>query len=189
MDIGNEPPGAYGDAADGSRWVAAAMLVKQIVRDELGAVAARVKRLAAQALQTRYGMTATTGTTGHGLADLTGAARNVVRAAGETGSGHSASDRSVPQRRPFDGATAATAQDLDADLAAWLEPAASRPRIGVLGEVRVEAPGQPPADRQSFYAEIAVLLAVMGTRGVSAAELEGRCGRAGRSPPPAAGWR
>src|SRR5690606_23392995 len=47
---------------------------------------------------------------------------------------------------------------LDDDLAAWRQRDPSRPRIGILGPVTVEAPGIQPEQRQRFHAEIIVYL-------------------------------
>ncbi|AEV86773.1 Otogelin [Actinoplanes sp. SE50] len=63
------------------------------------------------------------------------------------------------QRPPVDG-------DLDADLRAWHNQDPTRPLISILGPVAVTAPGTEP-DRRRFYAEIVVLLAGRGTRGIT----------------------
>ncbi|GAA2910563.1 hypothetical protein GCM10010443_86950 [Actinoplanes cyaneus] len=59
-----------------------------------------------------------------------------------------------------------TDPDLDADLQAWHEQDPSRPLISILGPVTVTAPGTEP-DRRRFYAEIVVLLAGRGARGIT----------------------
>ena len=56
---------------------------------------------------------------------------------------------------------------LDDDLSAWTDADPGRPRIAILGPVTVRAPGQQPAERLRFYAEIIVYLAVRGARGAS----------------------
>ena len=70
-------------------------------------------------------------------------------------------------RRPVD-------TDLDADLADWHAPTLghARPRIGVLGPVTVEAPGEAPEDRERFFAEIVVFLASRGNRGAAPDQLD-----------------
>ncbi|WP_328384190.1 LysM peptidoglycan-binding domain-containing protein (plasmid) [Micromonospora zamorensis] len=57
---------------------------------------------------------------------------------------------------------------LDSDLRAWKEQDPTRPRIGVLGQVTVAAPGPAPDQRRRFHAEIIVYLAARGARGASA---------------------
>jgi hypothetical protein len=61
---------------------------------------------------------------------------------------------------------------LDTDAAAWFDVEPSRPRIGVLGQVQIEAPGTPPPNRLRFHGEIIVYLAARGARGATAAQLE-----------------
>ncbi|MEU7802754.1 LysM peptidoglycan-binding domain-containing protein [Micromonospora arborensis] len=61
-----------------------------------------------------------------------------------------------------------TDPQLDADLRAWREQDTTRPRIGVLGQVTVAAPGPAPDQRRRFHAEIIVYLAARGVRGASA---------------------
>jgi len=61
---------------------------------------------------------------------------------------------------------------LDSDLRAWLDRDPSRPRIGVLGPVTIDAPGPRPEHRQRFHAEIIVYLAQRGARGADRARLE-----------------
>lgn len=61
---------------------------------------------------------------------------------------------------------------LDADLAAWTDGDTTRPRIGILGPVQIDAPGRRPKDRHRFYGEFIVYLASRGARGSTAAQLE-----------------
>ncbi|HLT11164.1 MAG TPA: peptidoglycan-binding protein, partial [Micromonosporaceae bacterium] len=61
---------------------------------------------------------------------------------------------------------------LDDDLAAWRQRDPSRPRIGILGPVTVEAPGIQPEQRQRFHAEIIVYLAQRGARGADRDQLD-----------------
>ncbi|MEV4210173.1 LysM peptidoglycan-binding domain-containing protein [Micromonospora sp. NPDC049662] len=60
---------------------------------------------------------------------------------------------------------------LDSDLRAWREQDRSRPRIGILGQVVVDAPGPVPDQRRRFHAELIVYLAQRGARGASAEQL------------------
>lgn len=60
---------------------------------------------------------------------------------------------------------------LDADVRSWREQDSSRPRIGVLGTVEVDAPGPVPDQRRRFHAELIVYLAQRGARGASAEQL------------------
>ncbi len=60
---------------------------------------------------------------------------------------------------------------LDADLAAWNDAEKTRPCIGILGSVVVEAPGFVPDERLRFYAEVVVFLAQRGRRGATAEEI------------------
>jgi hypothetical protein len=62
--------------------------------------------------------------------------------------------------------------DLGADLQDWYAPGSGRPRIGILGPVEVDAPGQQPPDRLRFYREIVVYLSSRGARGATAAQLD-----------------
>ncbi|MEU1813195.1 LysM peptidoglycan-binding domain-containing protein [Micromonospora aurantiaca (nom. illeg.)] len=59
---------------------------------------------------------------------------------------------------------------LDADVAAWAADV-TRPRIGILGPVQIEAPGQVPANRSRFWGEVIVYLAARGTRGATGPQL------------------
>lgn len=61
--------------------------------------------------------------------------------------------------------------NLDADLAAWHEQDQTRPRIGVLGPVTVDAPGPAPDQRRRFHAEIITFLAARGVRGATGDQL------------------
>jgi hypothetical protein len=62
---------------------------------------------------------------------------------------------------------------LEADLRDWYDPGCfDRPRLSVLGPVRVDAPGQAPADRRRFYAEVVTYLAIRGRRGATPSQLE-----------------
>lgn len=56
---------------------------------------------------------------------------------------------------------------LDADLAAWWDPASTRPKVTLLGPIRVRAQGTLPADRprEAFHAEVVAYL-VTRPRGV-----------------------
>lgn len=60
---------------------------------------------------------------------------------------------------------------LDADLKAWRDQDPTRPRIGILGPVTVDAPGPVPDLRRRFHAEIIVFLAQRGARGVTGDQL------------------
>ncbi|SHN19304.1 hypothetical protein SAMN05443668_103563 [Cryptosporangium aurantiacum] len=72
--------------------------------------------------------------------------------------------RSAVPRNPDD--------TLDGDLAAWLGADPTRPRIGILGPVSLEAPGTQPRQRQRFHAEVAVYLAGCGSRGATPDRLD-----------------
>jgi hypothetical protein len=61
---------------------------------------------------------------------------------------------------------------LDRDLHAWQDDDPTRPRIGVLGPVTIDAPGPRPEHRQRFHAEIIVYLAQRSARGADRARLE-----------------
>ncbi|MFF0097715.1 LysM peptidoglycan-binding domain-containing protein [Micromonospora sp. NPDC005257] len=61
--------------------------------------------------------------------------------------------------------------DLDTDLRSWREQDPTRPRIGVLGSVVVDAPGPVPDQRRRFHGELIVYLAQRGARGASAEQL------------------
>lgn len=60
---------------------------------------------------------------------------------------------------------------LDTDLAAWHADDPGRPRIGVLGPVRIDAPGVPPEQRQRLHAELVVYLAQRAEHGADAESL------------------
>ena len=60
---------------------------------------------------------------------------------------------------------------LTADLQAWLDRDATRPRIGILGPVTLEA-GEAPEERRRAIAEVIVYLAQRGARGVDPAAME-----------------
>src|SRR5690606_804419 len=61
---------------------------------------------------------------------------------------------------------------LDADLRAWHQGEAGRPRIGVLGPVIVDAAGPPPQAHRRLHAELVVYLAQRGSRGADAGSLD-----------------
>ena len=61
---------------------------------------------------------------------------------------------------------------LDADLRAWRDATSTRPRIGILGPVTVDAPGPRPDERQRFHAEVIVYLAQRGARGADREQLD-----------------
>jgi hypothetical protein len=61
--------------------------------------------------------------------------------------------------------------DLDDDLSAWYADDPGRPRVGVLGPVRVDAHGVPPESRRLLHAELIVYLAARGLSGADAATL------------------
>jgi hypothetical protein len=56
---------------------------------------------------------------------------------------------------------------LDTDLRAWHDADPTRPRIAILGNVTVHAPGPLPDERVRFYAEIITYLATRGQRGAT----------------------
>lgn len=60
---------------------------------------------------------------------------------------------------------------LDSDLAAWYADDPGRPRIGVLGPVRVDATGPLPETRRRLHAELIVFLAQRGPDGADAGTL------------------
>jgi len=88
-----------------------------------------------------------------------------VPAAGVNGHSHLAT-AAATARRPLPDDPA-----LDADLAAWNDAEKTRPCIGILGPVTVEAPGFIPDERLRFYAELVVFLAQRGRRGATAEEI------------------
>lgn len=61
--------------------------------------------------------------------------------------------------------------DLDDDLRDWYVEDPGRPRVSVLGEVRVDAHGVPPTSRRRLHAELIVYLAQRSARGADAALL------------------
>lgn len=79
------------------------------------------------------------------------------------------SGREVPY--PVPGSRAVVADPLDDDLRAWHEQDSTRPRIGILGPVTVATPGQEPANRRTFHAEIIVFLANCGSGGATREQL------------------
>ncbi|GIJ12241.1 LysM peptidoglycan-binding domain-containing protein [Micromonospora andamanensis] len=60
---------------------------------------------------------------------------------------------------------------LDADLDAWQQHDRTRPRVGILGPVTVDAPGAVPDQRRRFHGELIVYLAQRGARGATREQL------------------
>lgn len=73
----------------------------------------------------------------------------------------------APMVRPeVSAALLAADPHLDADLAAWLDPASERPKVRLLGVVQVSAGGQRPDAKKAMATE-AVIYLVLHARGVS----------------------
>jgi hypothetical protein len=62
--------------------------------------------------------------------------------------------------------------DLDGDLYAWHADDPGRPRVGVLGPVRVDAPGPAPEQRRLLHTELVVYLAQQGSRGADSSTID-----------------
>jgi hypothetical protein len=158
---GDQQPAPPGDAAD----------VEQMLRGDVRALAAAVEvlahRLGARGLQPAQQPA------GHH-----GPCAPAGRPPGAGDRCQPAADTGLPVPGPGrlvggePGGDRGAGSGLDADLAGWYTPDGRRPRIGILGQVSVQAPGQAPTERRRFYTELVVYLALQGARGATPAELE-----------------
>jgi nucleoid-associated protein YgaU len=137
-------------------------------RDQVAAAADTVEGVSAETASRGAALDAEPGA-GTPAAALVAEAPGAQSAAGSARPRSDGSPQRVGLRVAADVRDAVLSNDplLDADLAEWWDPASTRPKVTLLGPIRVRAQGTLPADRprEAFHAEVVAYL-VTRPRGV-----------------------